>query len=396
MVTAGARPADAVGDWLLRDVARGAAAFQRDSDGLGVTRLVDGAAAAAFSCDQDLVLRQSMADHGWRAPQFVASRPPSADAAGGVDLPGHATLQTPGRVVEEPGCRRVWHVSVASVAPAAAPACVDGRSAAAAVADVLVRAAGVRLVERVPAAPPDPWALPSSAVHSPIRPGVDHREWTSSVLRAVLSAVAFSYPANRLVQAWAFERFLVRSLGGAPSRDSVRGLLRRAYWAVAQSLARVYGITLAPGEGNRVVYEPRIRTLVLGPGPGGPRRSIDAVFEVAAVCPDSAVRAAADARDWARVLRASGVGGPVSRPDLADTARWAARASLAAAFAAKRVAERVGLPYSAAAHCRAWARASVEVLRREGWRSIAIEAGNLAGWVVDRARGLACCPLALE
>ena len=101
--------ASAVGERLASEIRRGVAAFQRDGDGWGVTAVVDRARPAAFSCDQDLVLRQSMADRGWSVPQFVARRPPDRRARG-VELPRHSAVEALGgagrRAAEPAGVAR--------------------------------------------------------------------------------------------------------------------------------------------------------------------------------------------------------------------------------------------------------------------------------------------------
>ena len=93
------RAFEAVGERFTDEIARGTAWFQQDADGWGVTALVDRPRPAAFSCDQDLVLRQSMADRGWAAPQFVAEADTPAAA---VELPRHSTVAALGGLVDEP------------------------------------------------------------------------------------------------------------------------------------------------------------------------------------------------------------------------------------------------------------------------------------------------------
>ena len=106
----------AVGERFAVEIERGAAWFQQDADGWGVTALVDRPRPAAFSCDQDLVLRQSMADRGWAAPHFVARADTPAAA---VELPRHSIVEVLGGAVDEPERRRVWHVSSVGLAPVA-------------------------------------------------------------------------------------------------------------------------------------------------------------------------------------------------------------------------------------------------------------------------------------
>ena len=162
-----------------------------------------------------------------------------------------------------------------------------------------------------------------------------------------LGALASSLDVNRDVQVWAFERFLVRSLGFGFAADVGRDVLERAYWSVAESLARECEVTLVDGEGDRGRFERVTRTLVLGEGFGrgqkGPARSVAAMFEVARVSGREALEEAADRGDMVALLRSAGVGGPVSRPAEFDSVRWHGRSRLVAGMAAKRVAERVGI-----------------------------------------------------
>ena len=154
-------------------------------------------------------------------------------------------------------------------------------------------------------------------------------------------------------------------------------------------------MALAPGSGDRLLYEPRTRTLVVEAGLPGVRRSIEAMFRVAEVSGDPALEAAAARRDPVALLRAAGVGGPVSHPER-SAGGWGPRADLVAAVAAKRVAERLGLPYVAGSFSPEFAAGAARVLESEGWRSVLIEAGNLAGWLVDGVRGRPVWPAALE
>ncbi len=390
----GSRPATAleslVGARLMADVRRGAAPFQRDSDGWGVTRLVDRRPPAALSCDQDLVLRQSMADEGWIAPQFVAS--PDRGAAGdGVDVPRHSALQALGGCLGESAYRRVWHVSSAGAAPAPRPPQVEDPSRAARIARSVAAAVGVRLTEDGVV------AVAPSVADRRLACVVPHRRfrvseglwWASTALRAVAETLARSRLAGQIVQLFAFERFVARAVGGAAA-------VGQAYWAVAESLGRAHAVTLAPGCGDRLLYEDATRTLVVAGGAAGVRRSIEALLRVAEASGDRAVEAAAERRDLVVLLRASGVGGPVSRPERVAPADWDARAVLVAAIAAKRTAERLNLPYVADSPSDELTAGALRVLEAEGWRSVAVEAGNLAGWLVDGVRGLAFWPAALE
>ena len=390
----GSRPATAleslVGARLMADVRRGAAPFQRDADGWGVTRLVDRRPPAALSCEQDLVLRQSMADERWTEPQFVAS--PDRGAAGdGVDVPRHSALQALGGCLGESAYRRVWHVSSAGAAPAPRPPQVEDASQAARIARSVAAAAGVRLAEGGAV------AVAPSVVDRGLACVVPHGRfrvsegpwWASTALRAVAKTLARSRLAGQIVQLFAFERFVARAVGGPAA-------VGQAYWAVAESLGRAHSVTLAPGCGDRLLYEDATRTLVVAGGAAGVRRSIEALLRVAEASGDRAVEAAAERRDLVALLRASGVGGPVSRPERVAPADWDARAALVAAIAAKRTAERLNLPHLADSPSDELTAGALRVLEAEGWRSVAIEAGNLAGWLVDGVRGLAFWPAALE
>ena len=389
--------ASAVGERLASEIRRGVAPFQRDADGWGVTVVVDRARPAAFSCDQDLVLRQSMADRGWSVPQFVARRPPG-DCAEGVELPRHSAVEALGGAAAEPPSRRVWHVSSAGVAPLPPPPGVGRPEMAVRIVRAVARSAGVGLAEggSVSVAPSVSGRGLRCVV--PCRPeaGCDGVEWSSRVLRAVVETLARSRVVNQVVQLFAFERFVVRAMRPRDARERRDGVLAEAYWAVAGSLARGQSITLAPGCGERLMYEARTRTLVAAGGAPGVRRSLAALFQVAEASGDGPAAAAAARRDVVALLRASGVGGPVSHPDRVDARDWEGRAALVAAIAAKRVADRLGLPYVAGPFSPDFAAAALRVLEAEGWRSVAVEAGNLAGWLVDSGRGRAPWPAALE
>lgn len=381
----------AVGERFADEIARGAAWFQQDADGWGVTALVDRPRPAAFSCDQDLVLRQSMADRGWAAPQFVTGADVPATA---VELPRHSTVGALGGAGDEPERRRVWHVSSVGLAPVAPRAVVTRAGAVEHVVRSVARAAGVRL-----AVGGSVDILPSVAgrgltcvVSHPVRGTEDGIPWASSLLRAVVSALAASRLASRVVQLSAFERFVLRAMrrGGEPG-----GFLGEAYRAVAVALGRRCSVALAPGPGDRLLFEPRTRTLVVEAGAPGVWRSLEALFHVAEVSGDPALEAAAARRDPVALLRAAGVGGPVSHPERSAIG-WGPRADLVAAVAAKRVAERLGLPYVAGSFSREFTAGAARVLESEGWRSVLIEAGNLAGWLVDGVRGRPAWPAALE
>lgn len=385
-----------VGARLMADIRRGTAPFQRDSDGWGVTCLVDRRPPAAFPCDQDLVLRQSMADEDWTAPQFVSRA--DGDAAGdGVDLPRHSAVQALGGCLGESAYRRVWHVSCVGAAPVPRPPLIENASQAARVVGSVAAAAGVRLAEdgAVTVSP--------SVVDRGIACVVPHRRfhvsegswWTSTVLRAVAETLARSRLVGQVVQLSAFERFVSRAVGGGAGWDRAV-VLGQAYWAVAESLGRAHSVTLAPGCGDRLLYEDSTRTLVVAGDIPGVKRSLEALFRVAEVSGDRVAEAAAERRDSVALLRASGVGGPVSHPEHAAPEDWDARAVLVAALAAKRVAERLGLPYVAGPFSDEFTAGALRVVGAEGWRSVAVEAGNLAGWLVDGVRSLSLWPAALE
>ena len=390
----GSRPATAleslVGARLMADIRRGAAPFQRDSDGWGVTRLVDRRPPAALSCDQDLVLRQSMADEGWMEPQFVA-RADRGAPGDGVDVPRHSAVQALGGCLGESAYRRVWHVSSIGAAPAPQPPQAEDPSRAARIVRSVAAAAGVRLAEGGAV------AVAPSIVERGLACVVPHRRfhasegpwWASTALRAVAETLVRSRLVGQVIQLFAFERFVARAVGGATA-------VGQAYWAVAESLGRAHAVTLAPGCGDRLLYEDSTRTLVVAAAAAGVRRSIEALLRVAEASGDRTVEAAAERRDLVALLRASGVGGPVSHPKRVALADWDVGAELVAAIAAKRAAERLNLPYVADSLSDELTAGALRVLEAEGWRSVAIEAGNLAGWLVDGVRGLAFWPAALE
>ena len=387
----------AVGERLASEIRRGVAAFQRDGDGWGVTAVVDRARPAAFSCDQDLVLRQSMADRGWSVPQFVARRP-AGGPADGVELPRHSAVEALGGALGEPPSRRVWHVSSAGVAPLPPPPGVGRPELAVRIVRAVARSAGAELAEggSVSVAPSVSGRGLACVVPCPAEASRDGVEWSSRVLRALVETLARSRVVNQVVQLFAFERFLVRAMRPREARGRRDGVLAEAYWAVAERLARAHSLTLAPGCGERLMYEARTRTLVVAGRAPGVRRSLAALFHVAEASGDGPTASAAARRDPVALLRASGVGGPVSRPDRVDARDWDGRAALVAAIAGKRVAERLGLPYVADAFPPGFTAAALRVLEAEGWRSVAVEAGNLAGWLVDSGRGRAFWPAALE
>ena len=382
---------DAVGERFADEIARGAAWFQQDADGWGVTALVDRPRPAAFSCDQDLVLRQAMADRGWAAPQFVERADTPAAA---VELPRHSIVAALGGAVDEPERRRVWHVSSVGLAPVSPRPVVTRAGAVEHVVRSVARAAGVRLAVggSVDVSPSVAGRGITCVVSHPVRGRGDGICWASSLLRAVVSALAASRLVSQVVQLSAFERFVVRAMwrGGSPG-----GALGEAYRAVAVALARRCSVALAPGSGERLLYEPRTRTLVVEAGLPGVRRSLEALFRVAEVSGKRALEAAAARRDPVALLRAAGVGGPVSHPERSEGG-WCPRADLVAAVAAKRIAERLGLPYVAGSFSPEFAAVAARVFGSEGWRSMLIEAGNLAGWLVDGVRGRPMWPAALE
>ncbi len=392
----GSRPATAleslVGARLMADIRRGAAPFQRDSDGWGAACLVDRRPPAALSCDQDLVLRQSMADEGWTEPQFV-TRADRGAAGDGVDVPRHSAVQALGGCLGESAYRRVWHVSCAGAAPAPRPPQVEDPSRAARIVRSVAAAAGVRLAEGGVV------AVAPLVADRGLACVVPHRRfrasegpwWAATALRAVAETLARSRLVGQVVQLFAFERFVARAVGGG--RAAAVG---QAYWAVAESLGRAHAVTLVPGCGDRLLYEHSTCTLVVAGDGAGVRRSIEALLRVAEASGDRAVEAAAGRRDLVALLRASGVGGPVSHPERAALADWDVRAVLVAAWAAKRAAERLNLPYLAGPLSDELTAGALRVLEAEGWRSVAVEAGNLAGWLVDGVRGLAFWPAALE
>ncbi len=382
---------DAVGKRFADEIVREAAWFQQDADGRGVTALVDRPRPAAFSCDQDLVLRQAMAERGWAAPQFVERADTPVPA---VELPRHSIVGALGGAVDEPERRRVWHVSSVGLASLPPRALVSGAGAVERVVRSVARAAGVQLAVggSVDVSPSVAGRGLTCVVSHPERGSAESLRWASSLLGAVVSALAASRLVGQVVQLSAFERFVLRAMrrGGEPG-----GFLGEAYRAVAVALARRCSVALAPGSGDRLLYEPCTRTLVVEAGLPGVRRSLEALFRVAEVSGDRTLEAAAARWDPVALLRASGVGGPVSHPERSEGG-WHARADLVAAVAAKRVAERLGLPYAAGSFSPEFAAGAARVLEAEGWRSVLIEAGNLAGWLVDGVRGRPTWPAALE
>ena len=384
------RAFEAVGERFADEIARRAAWFQQDADGWGVTAVVDRPRPAAFSCDQDLVLRQAMADRGWAAPQFVAE----ADlAAAAVELPRYSTVAALGGAVGEPARRRVWHVSSVGMAPVPPRTVVTGAGAVEHVVRAVARAAGVRL-----AVGGSLDVLPSvlgrgltCVVSHPVRGSGDGTRWASSLLRAVVSALAASRLVGQVVQLQAFERFVLRAMrrGGEPGRS-----LGEAYRAVAVAPGPpvLGGVGAGARETGCCSSRARARSSWKPDCRGCGSRSRRCSAWRRSPAPQRSKRRPRGGIRWRCCARPAWAARVASR---AVRGRLGSAGDLVSAVAAKRVAERLGLPYVPGRSRRSSRRARAGP--RFGRLALGADRGrNLAGWLVDGVRGRPVWPAALE
>ena len=381
---------EAAGARLLSDASAGRAWHQVSSDAAGPCRfrIRDGARRrrrSVVSLVHEVVLRQAMADRGWRVPQFVLQA--------GSGLRGDAEpvwLPAP-RWWFEAGEREaipVFHCEEAGVGAMAAGRLADGREASP-LTGKLVRAAGLRVGGR------SGW---SSEVAGDVRTARRIRSsrvagmWTageigfSAWLRKLMAELAASYRVTVEAASWALAR-RAASFGGAGSTGAVRAQLAGCYWAAAGRLGEACGLTVVREPGDRVLWEPVTRTLVPLEVPGSAERTAaGALLEAAVVSGREDWAEAARRRDVVGLLRELGLGDVLARPVDFSGPAWSARARVVAAFAAKRVAELCSVRYESARDVEVdvglWS-----LMEREGWASVATEAGNLATWLVDGVAG---------
>ncbi len=379
--TAGAR--------LLSDAAAGRAWHQLSSDDEGPCRVRfrDGERKRnVVSLVHEVVLRQAMADRGWRVPQFVLQEGPGRreTCLEPVWLPAARWWFEAGDGEAIP----VFHCEEAGVE--ASPAgCLAGGGEASPMADKLVRAAGLQAGGR------SGWSGEVAAdvrVSERIRCSRVAALWTpseigfSTWLRKFMAELAGSYPVTVEAASWALVR-KAASLGGARSAGTVRAGLAGCYWAAVGRLSEACGLTVVREPGDRVLWEAVTRTLipveVAGSGEGTAAR---ALFEAALVSGRPAWAEMARRRDVVGLLRELGLGGVLARPADFSGPAWAARARVVGAFAAKRLSELCGVRYEAA--CDVEVDVGLRALaEREGWASVVTEAGNLATWLVDGVSG---------
>ena len=380
---------EVAGARLLSDAAAGRAWHQVSSDAEGPCRFRfrDGARKRnVVSLVHEVVLRQAMADRGWRVPQFVLQegRGRRAAFAEPVWLPAPRWWFETGDREAIP----VFHCTEAGVEASPAGRVAAGVEASP-MALKLVRAAGLQAGSR------SGWPREVTAdVRGAERPRCSRvaAMWTpveigfSVWLRRFMEELAGSYPVTVEAASWALVR-KAASLGGARSAGGVRAGLAGCYWAAVGRLAEACGLTVVREPGDRVLWEPVTRTLIPAEVAGsGERTAAGALFEAALVSGRREWAETARRRDVVGLLRELGLGGVLARPVDFSGPAWAARARVVGAFAAKRLSELCSVRYESARDVEVdvGLRALAE---REGWASVATEAGNLATWLVDGVAG---------
>ena len=380
---------EAAGTRLLSDAAVGRAWHQVSSDDEGPCRFRfrDGERRRnVVSLIHEVILRQAMADRGWRAPQFLLQAGPGrrAGCLEPVWLPAPRWWFEAGEREAIP----VFHCEETGVEALPAGRMADG-SEATPMADKLVQAAGLRAGSRsgwsreVAADVRGAERLRCSrvaAVWSPAEVGF------SAWLRKFMAELAGSYPVTVEAASWALVR-KAASLGGVRSAVRVRAGLAGCYWAAVGRLSEACGLTVVREPGDRVLWEPVTRTLIPVEVPGsGERTASGALIEAALVSGRPAWAEMARRRDVVGLLRELGLGGVLARPVDFSIPAWAVRARVVAAFAAKRLSELCNVRYESARDVEVdvGLRALTE---REGWASVVTEAGNLATWLVDGVAG---------
>ena len=380
---------EAAGSRLSSDAAAGRAWHQVSSDPEGPCRFRfrDGERRRnVVSLVHEVILRQAMADRGWRAPQFVLQAGPGrrAGCLEPVWLPAPRWRFEAGDGEAIP----VFHCAAAGVEPAPAGRLAGGGGALP-IADKLLRSAGLRASGRtgwsrevaadVRASERLRWSR-VAALWAPAEIGL------SAWLRKFMAELAGSYPVTVEAASWALVR-KAASLGGVRSAGGVRAGLAGCYWAAVGRLSEACGLTVVREPGDRVLWEPVTRTLIPVEVPGsGERTAAGALFEAALVSGRPAWAEMARRRDVVGLLRELGLGGVLARPVDFSGPAWAVRARVVAAFAAKRLSELCSVRYESARDVEVdvGLRALTE---REGWASVVTEAGNLATWLVDGVAG---------
>ena len=380
---------EAAGVRLLSDAAAGRAWHQVSSDAEGPCRFRfrDGERKRnVVSLVHEVILRQAMADRGWRVPQFVLQAGPGRRAAclEPVWLPAPRWWFE----AREREAIPVFHCTEAGVEPSPAGRLAGGGEASP-MADRLVRAAGLQAGSR------SGWSRKAGADvrgAERIRCSRVAAVWTpaeigfSAWLRKFMAELAGSYPVTVEAASWALVR-KAASLGGPRSAGAVRAGLAGCCWAAVRRLSEACGLTVVREPGDRVLWEPVTRTLIPVEVPGsGERTAAGALFEAALVSGRAAWAEMARRRDVVGLLRELGLGGVLARPVDFSGPAWAARARVVAAFAAKRLSELCSVRYESARDVQVdvGLRALTE---REGWASVVTEAGNLATWLVDGVAG---------
>ena len=378
--TAGAR--------LLRDAAAGRAWHQVSTDGEGLCRFRfrdPGRKRNVVSVVHEVVLRQAMADRGWRVPQFALNGRGEGAGMEPVWLPAPSWRFG----AEDEEALPVFHFSETGVDALPAGRLVDGGEASPLVGK-LVSAAGlrvgsplgrsgevaadVRTAKRIRCS----WV---AAAWSPAEIGF------SAWLRKFLDELAGCYRVTVEAHAWALLRRAASSFGEARSAVRARAVLAGCYWAAVGRLAEVCGLTVVREPGDRVLWEPVTRTLIPVEVRGSEERTASgALFEAALVSDRADWAETARRRDVVGLLRELGMGGVLARPVDFSVSGWRGRARVVAAFAAKRVSELCGVKYDSARD------AEVDGLlgplaEREGWVSVVTAAWNLATWLVDGVGG---------
>ena len=371
----------------MSDAAAGRAWHQVSSDAEGPCRFRfrDGERKRnVVSLVHEVVLRQAMADRGWRVPQFVLQEGPGRREAclEPVWLPAARSWFEAGDREAIP----VFHCTDAGV-EASPAARLAGGGEALPMADKLVRAAGFKAGSR------SGWSgeLPltfarrsGSGVRGSLRCGLRPRSGSRLAAEVHGPSWAGSYPVTvrrrRGRSCGRRELRRVRSAGG-----SARG--SRLHLGGGRPASEACGLRVVREPGDRVLWEPVTRTLIPVEVPGsGERTAAGALFEAALVSGRPAWAEMARRRDVVGLLRELGLGGVLARPVDFSGPAWSARARVVGAFAAKRLSELCGVRYESARDVEVdvGLRALTE---REGWASVVTEAGNLATWLVDGVAG---------
>ena len=382
---------------LLEDAAAGRAWHQVSSEPEGPCRFRFRDVRRkrnVVSLVHEVVLRQAMADQGWRVPQFVLNGPGERAGLEPVWLPGPCWWFG----AEDEEALPVFHCSEAGVdALPAGRLVLDVGGEVSPLVGKLVRSAGLRIAEEGAPLTRSREAPVDVRTVERIRCSRAAAAWASAGstgfsgwLREFLEALAGCYRVTVEAHAWALLRRAAASLGEAGrsrSAGRVRAVLAGCYWAAVGRLAEVCGLTVVREPGDRVLWEPVTRTLIPVEVRGSEERTAaGALFEAALVSGRADWAEMARRHDMVGLLRELGMGGVLARPVDFSVSGWRGRARVVATFAAKRVSELCGVRYDSARD------AEVDGLlgplaEREGWVSVVTEAGNLATWLVDGVGG---------